>query len=218
MIERPGLTVRKASVGPMDNDAYLLTCTATGEQLLVDAAAEPERLLALVREGSGRLGTVVTTHAHHDHVGALAEVVAATGASTAAGAEDAPEIAVATDRLLGQGDVIVLGVQRLEVIALRGHTPGSVALLWEADRSGAALEGAAAVDVAPLLFTGDSLFPGGVGKTDRDPVRFARLLADVEERVFSRLPDATEVHPGHGDATTLGAERPALGAWRERGW
>ncbi|MFC7374396.1 MBL fold metallo-hydrolase [Brachybacterium sp. GCM10030267] len=209
------LEIRKASVGPMDNNAYLLTCRDTGAQLLIDAAADADRLQALVAEGSGsrtgagsagRLDTIVTTHRHHDHVGALEELVSATGARTAAGAEDAPAIAVPTDVQLTHGDVLEVGRQRLEVIALRGHTPGSVALLWRGGEAG------------DHLFTGDSLFPGGVGNTENDSLRFFQLLDDVEERIFDVLPDATWVYPGHGDDTTLGAERPSLPQWRERGW
>lgn len=216
------LTLRTASVGPMDTNAYLLTCTATGEQLLIDAAAEPERLRALIAEGAGaadgdaaggawpRLDQVVTTHRHHDHIGAFAEVVVATGARTAAGAEDADAIqeqtGTAIDVPLAHGDRVRVGEAELEVIALRGHTPGSIALLWRGGEHG------------DHLFTGDSLFPGGVGNTDHDPVRFGQLIDDVEERVFAVLPDATRVHPGHGDGTTLGVERPSLPQWRERGW
>src|SRR5699024_10240436 len=204
----PSLEIRKASVGPMDNNAYLLTCRSTGAQLLIDAAADEQRLLALVAEGSaeGRLDTIVTTHCHHDHVGALEKLVGATGARTAAGAADAPEIAVPTDRELAHGDVIELGRQRLEVIALRGHTPGSVALLFRGGEAG------------DQLFTGDSLFPGGVGNTFGDAEAFAQLIDDVQQRLFDRLGAATWVYPGHGDDTTLGAERPSLPTWRERGW
>ena len=88
----------------------------------------------------------------------------------------------------------------------RGHTPGSVAVLWRGGAEG------------DHLFTGDSLFPGGVGNTDRDPQRFAQLIDDVEQRIFDRLEDSTWVYPGHGVDTTLGAERASLPAWRERGW
>lgn len=204
----PALEIRKASVGAMNNNAYLLTCRSTGAQLLIDAAADERRLLTLVGEGSadGRLDMIVTTHCHHDHVGALAPLVEATGARTAAGAADAPDIAAVTDRKLAHGDVIEVGEQSLEVIALRGHTPGSVALLW---RGG---------DAGDHLFTGDSLFPGGVGNTFGDADAFAQLIDDVQQRVFDQLGDGTWVYPGHGDDTTLGAERASLPQWRERGW
>lgn len=213
--------IRKASVGPMDNDAYLLTCRGSGAQLLVDAAADPDRLLALVREGSptARLDLVVTTHRHRDHLGALASVVAVTGAPVAAGADDADAVADASGRpvarRLHDGEVLTVGHLVLEVVALRGHTPGSVALVYrepEHARAPGAVPGRA------HAFTGDSLFPGGVGNTDRDPARFAALLDDVTARLFDRFDDGTWVYPGHGADTTLGAERPHLARWRARGW
>ncbi|MDO8144957.1 MULTISPECIES: MBL fold metallo-hydrolase [unclassified Isoptericola] len=200
--------VTAVSVGPMDNNAYLVTCRATGSRLLVDAAADAPALLELL-DGRG-LDTVVTTHRHRDHLGALADVVAATGARTAAGADDAAAITAATgvaiDERLHHDDTVRVGALELGVLNLRGHTPGSVAL---------ALDGAGG---PTRLFTGDSLFPGGVGNTDHDPARFTQLLDDVVTRVFAAFDDETIVLPGHGAATTLGAERPHLAAWRERGW
>jgi glyoxylase-like metal-dependent hydrolase (beta-lactamase superfamily II) len=198
------LVITKASVGSMDNNAYVLRCRDTGEQLLVDAAAEPKALLDLV--GGDPLATVVTTHQHWDHWGALDEVVAATGATTVAGAADAEGIPVKTDREVHDGDVVEVGRVRLEVIHLVGHTPGSIALLYD-DPAG-----------PPHLWTGDSLFPGGVGNTHGNPDDFASLINDVETKLFDRLPDETWFYPGHGDDSTLGAERPHLGAWRARGW
>jgi glyoxylase-like metal-dependent hydrolase (beta-lactamase superfamily II) len=202
------LVIRKVSVGDLDNACYLLTSRATGAQLLVDAADDATRLLALVHEGSpdGRLDLVVTTHQHWDHHRALPDVVNATGAESAAGTEDADALPVTPDRLLSQGDSVEFGDIQLSVIHLRGHTPGSVALVYD-DPSG-----------TPHIFTGDSLFPGGVGNTQKDAARFTSLLDDVEHRVFDVLPDETWVYPGHGNDTTLGAERPHLGEWRERGW
>ncbi|MHA7132894.1 MBL fold metallo-hydrolase [Oerskovia turbata] len=215
------IAIHKVAVGPMANNAYLLTCRGGGAQLLVDAAAEPDRLVALVREGSpaSRLDLIVTTHRHHDHVGALPSLVAVTGAPVAVGAPDAPAVTDATGvpvaRPLHDGDTIVLGHLTLEVLALHGHTPGSIALAYrEPEHAGAP----GAVPGRAHLFTGDSLFPGGVGNTDRDAERFAQLLGDVTAKVFDRYDDATWVYPGHGPDTTLGAERPHLDEWRERGW
>jgi glyoxylase-like metal-dependent hydrolase (beta-lactamase superfamily II) len=202
------LTIRRVSVSAMDNNAYLLTCRSTGRQLLVDAADDAPRLLALVAEGSPdrRLDTVVTTHRHWDHHRALADVVAATGARTAAGEDDADALPVRVDVRLRHGDSVTVGDVTLDVVHLRGHTPGSVALVHRDP------------DGSTHVFTGDSLFPGGVGNTQGDAARFSSLLDDVEQRLFAVLPDDTVVHPGHGAGTTLGAERPHLGEWRERGW
>ncbi|WP_369138866.1 MBL fold metallo-hydrolase [Modestobacter versicolor] len=203
--ELPGLTIRKLAVGEMANNAYLLTDTATGEALLVDAAAEPEALLGLVDGAVVR--TVVTTHGHWDHHRALPQVVAATGADTVAHPADAADLPVPVTRPVQHGDTVAVGEQVLEVVHLRGHTPGSIALVWRGP-AGAGTH----------VFTGDSLFPGGVGNTQQDAARFASLLDDVETRLFGTLPDDTWVYPGHGRDTTLGAERPHLAEWRARGW
>jgi glyoxylase-like metal-dependent hydrolase (beta-lactamase superfamily II) len=200
----PDLTLTKLSVGPMDNNAYLLR--TAGAALLVDAAADAGRLLAVTGTD---LGTVVTTHRHGDHWQALAEVAEATGASLVCGRPDVDAIATGAwvEGLVGvwDGDVVAVGDHSLEVIGLVGHTPGSIALAWTGN------------DGVSHLFTGDSLFPGGPGKTS-GPVEFGNLLADLEAKVFDRFDDATVVHPGHGDDTTLGAERPHLAEWRARGW
>jgi glyoxylase-like metal-dependent hydrolase (beta-lactamase superfamily II) len=203
--ELPGLTISKVAVSEMANNAYLLRCTATGRALLVDAAAEPETLRALI--GDADVRTVVTTHGHWDHHRALPEVVAATGARTVAHAADAADLPVPVDRTVEHGDTVQVGEQSLEVVHLRGHTPGSIALVWRGPG-----------DAGVHVFTGDSLFPGGVGNTQKDAARFASLIDDVEQRLFGALPDGTWVYPGHGKDTTLGAERPHLGEWRARGW
>ena len=209
--------IRKACVGPMQNNAYLVTCRRTGHQLLVDAAADPDRLVALVREGSGsaRLDVIVTTHSHPDHHGALDGLVGVTGALTTAGVEDVGLIPVPTRRPLRDGDTILVGEVALQVVALRGHTPGSRALV-HTEPDDASVEGA--VPGRAHIFTGDSLFPGGVGSTRGDRTRFDQLLGDVTERIFDRFRDDTWIYPGHGADTTLGAERPHLAEWRERGW
>jgi glyoxylase-like metal-dependent hydrolase (beta-lactamase superfamily II) len=203
----PGASIVKASVGPMDNNAYLITCSATGETLLIDAANDATLLLELVERHAPTLSLIVTSHQHRDHWLALAEVVEATGAPTAAHRLDAEPLPVKPDRILGDGDTVQVGELSFDVIHLQGHTEGSVAL---------ALGGPAAGD-AVQLFTGDCLFPGGVGKTWQ-PGDFERLLGDVSTKVFDVYPDSTVVYPGHGDDTTLGAERPHLREWKERGW
>ncbi|MDQ2845897.1 MAG: MBL fold metallo-hydrolase [Actinomycetota bacterium] len=205
--ELPAITISKMSVGPMDNNTYLLVCRTTGDATLIDAANDNERILDLLGDGPERprLRSIVTTHRHGDHWQALPSVAGVTGANLYAGAADADELPVPTDIALEQGSTIPLGDSELQALSLRGHTPGSVALLYR-DPTGSA-----------HLFTGDSLFPGGPGKTG-SPEDFSSLMDDLQQRVFDVLPDDTWVYPGHGDDTTLGAERPQLAEWRKRGW
>ncbi|EFV12533.1 MBL fold metallo-hydrolase [Segniliparus rugosus] len=204
-VELPGSRVSWISVGPMDNNVYLVEDLATRTALLIDAANETERILQLVEGSGSKVGLILTTHQHPDHWQSLADVAKELGAPTAIGRLDAPGVPVPADQLLADGDELRIGELRLPVVELRGHTPGSVAV-------------SLASEGAPThVFTGDSLFPGGVGKTT-SPEDFASLIGDVGERIFGRLPDSTVVHPGHGNGTTLGVERPHLEEWRERGW
>ncbi|WP_436699771.1 MBL fold metallo-hydrolase [Nocardioides sp. BYT-33-1] len=207
--ELTDLTITKVAVDEkMSNNCYLLRCNGSGEQVLIDAAAAPETLLPLV--GDAGLTAVVTTHQHWDHHRALADVVRATGASVVAGEPDADAITeqtgVPVDRRVADGDTVAVGSCVLEVIRITGHTPGSICLLYR-DPSG-----------HPHLFTGDSLFPGGVGNTFGDADAFATLVDDVETKLFGALPDDTWFYPGHGNDSQLGVERPHLAQWRERGW
>ena len=201
--EAGDLVITKVAVGPMSNNAYLLRCALTGEQLLVDAADGARVLLGLT--GEAGLARVVTTHGHGDHWQALAAVVDATGARTVAGEPDVGDLPVPVDEPVWTGARVRVGSCELEVIGLVGHTPGSIALAYDDP------------DGIVHLFTGDSLFPGGVGKTWSDD-DFRSLLDDVEAKLFDRFPDDTWFYPGHGDDSTLGAERGSLGEWRSRGW
>jgi glyoxylase-like metal-dependent hydrolase (beta-lactamase superfamily II) len=201
----PGASIVKVSVGPMDNNAYLVTCSQTGETLLIDAANDAEILLELIDQYAPKLSLVVTSHQHQDHWLALEAVAKATRVPTAAHQLDADPLPVKPDRYLANGDTVTVGELSFDVIHLQGHTPGSVAL---------ALNGA---DEATHLFTGDCLFPGGVGKTWKEG-DFEQLLDQVGSRVFDVYADSTVVYPGHGDDTTLGTERPYLSEWKERGW
>jgi len=202
--ELPGLRITKVAVGPMDNNAYFLRCTRTGDTVLIDAAAEPDRLLEL--RDDGLLISVITTHQHPDHWQALESVVGVTGPNVIAHPADATGLPIPVTETVEDGDAIEFGEASIKVIHLRGHTPGSIALLYDADPE------------APHLFTGDSLFPGGPGNTRGNAADFTSLMNDLESRIFGELPDATWVYPGHGNDTTLGAERPHLGEWRARGW
>jgi glyoxylase-like metal-dependent hydrolase (beta-lactamase superfamily II) len=202
--ELDGLTITKLAVGPMENNAYLLVDRATGDGLLIDAADEGDRLLELV--GTVPLRTVVTTHRHADHWQALAQVAEATGALTVAHPVDAPELPVPAAETVEQGDSVRVGESLLAVIHLRGHTPGSIALAYT---------DLATDDVH--LFTGDSLFPGGPGRTT-SAADFSSLMDDLDVRVFGVYGDSTWFYPGHGKDSTLGAERSSLPEWRARGW
>lgn len=207
------IEIRCLAVSEMDNRCYLLTGLESGRQLLIDAADDPQALLGMVSQhGDGSLDAVLTTHAHWDHTRALADVVAATDAITVAGADDAAAITeqrgVHIERRVHHDDILcdsAGGPLTLACVGLRGHTPGSIAYVLQASD-------------ATLIFSGDSLFPGGVGNTDHDQGRFTQLLDDVTRRLFDVYPDDAIVLPGHGQSTTLGAERPHLDEWRNRGW
>ena len=208
-------TVRSVSVSEMSNNVYLVTSKSDGSQLLIDAADDVPAIENLVGSASSdskvatKMEGIATTHQHWDHIRALHEYVERTGAKTYAGAEDIEGIAaganVAIDVALKHGDTVLVGTTVLECVHLRGHTPGSIAYVI---RDGG----------TTVIFSGDSLFPGGVGNTQNDPQRFTSLLDDVTTRLFDRYPDESLVLPGHGATTTLGAERPNLDAWRVRGW
>ena len=199
------MELRATSVGPMDNNAYLLV--DSGQGLLVDAAADPLALLALI--GDTPVAAIVTTHRHLDHLGALADVARHTGARLVAGVPDADAIesaaGVRIDDRVWTTDTVHVGTLTLEVVGLVGHTPGSIALVVH--QPGQPVQ----------VFTGDSLFPGGLGRTWSSD-DFATLYADVTTRLFDRFADDTVVWPGHGQPTTPGVERPHLPLWRARGW
>ena len=200
----PTVTLTKVSVGPGDNDAYLLDCGA--DLLLVDAADDAATLVDVL--GERPLATIVTTHRHRDHWQALA-ALAPSAARLVAGTPDADAIGsgagVPTPDGVWDGDTIAFSGEHLDVVGLVGHTPGSIVLAYRG------------TDGPTHLFTGDSLFPGGPGKT-WSPADFVSLMDDLEAKIFAVYDDDTVVHPGHGDGTTLGAERPHLAQWRARGW
>jgi glyoxylase-like metal-dependent hydrolase (beta-lactamase superfamily II) len=216
LYDLPWVTIRRVSVTDMDNNVYLVTSKDSGAQVLIDAAGGIRKIHRLLEATANdaseqtRLSLIITTHSHHDHIRALRELVDETGVRTAAGAADASAIAGQTgirpDVLLKNRDIVAVEGFDLTVIHLKGHTPGSIALAYDSGRGPA------------HIFTGDSLFPGGVGNTNGDPERFASLLNDVTTRIFDVYADDTLVHPGHGKPTTLGEERPHLAEWAKRGW
>ncbi|MBA2317747.1 MAG: MBL fold metallo-hydrolase [Euzebyales bacterium] len=192
--------IRKLSVGPMDNNAYVLADTASGHALLIDAANDAGRLLEEV-DGLA-LDAIVTTHGHRDHWQALAEVADATGAPAWLHPADADMVPRAADRALEDGGEVRFGETAVRLVHTPGHTRGSTCLLLGDAH----------------LFSGDTLFPGGPGNTFGSSEAFARIMESLEQRIFGTLPDETWVYPGHGDDTTLGAERPHLDEWQARGW
>ena len=191
--------VRKLSVGPMDNNAYLLIDQSSRETLLIDAANDAERILSEV-DGL-RVVAIFTTHGHGDHWQALSEVADRTGAPTWLHPDDADMVPRSADIDAGDGDTIQFGEASVRLIHAPGHTPGSTCVLLGDTH----------------LFTGDTLFPGGPGNTFGNAEAFVQIMQSLRERLFV-LPDETWVYPGHGDDTTLQRERPHLDEWQQRGW
>lgn len=213
----PQVTIRTRSVSEMDNNVYLITSKTTGAQVLIDAADEPDAIMELIESAAVDtpcdldLVSVITTHQHWDHIRALPEIVERTQVPTSAGVPDAEAIFAETGIRakveLKHGDKAQFPGIELDVIGLRGHTPGSVALVYVPSE-----------DEPTIIFSGDSLFPGGVGNTWDDAERFTSLLNDVTDRIFAEYDDDTVILPGHGGSTVLGNERPHLDEWRQRGW
>lgn len=192
------MRIAKFSVGDWDNNVYVVACVATGEAVIIDAANEASKILDTV-DGLA-VTRILTTHGHFDHLMALDEVKEALGVPWHLHPADI-EIADRTpDELLADGEEIIVGNVAIHVIHTPGHTPGSVSFALE-----------------PIVFSGDTLFPGGPGATRWDYSSFGQVMDSIEERLMA-YPDTTVVHPGHGDSTTIGAERPSLGTWRARGW
>ncbi len=205
-INTSALEIRWIAVSDMENNVYLVTHRDSGARLLVDAADDWLAIKQFI--GDAPVERVLTTHRHWDHVRALADALADTGAVSAAGEYDADAIeeesgAVITERLK-HGEIITVGDIAIKIVHLRGHTPGSIALIIrDGDDT--------------VLISGDSLFPDGPGKT-WSAEDFTSLMADLRSRIFDVLPDSTVVLPGHGAHTTIGTERPHLDEWQERGW
>jgi glyoxylase-like metal-dependent hydrolase (beta-lactamase superfamily II) len=191
--------IHKVVVGPMDNNVFILRCTETGDSVLLDAANEHERLLELCERLNVR--TVLETHGHWDHIQAVPAVRDA-GYQVGVTAEDA-EMLDSYDYILEPDTTIEVGRLRLRTIFTPGHTPGSMCFKL--------------VD-APVLFSGDTLFPGGPGNTSFPGGDFDTIIRSIDTELFSKLDADTVVMPGHGDDTTIGDERPHLQEWVDRGW
>lgn len=196
------LHVRKLSVGDMDNNVYLIRCCQTSEALLVDAADNAPRLREALTDASPI--AIVQTHGHWDHIRAWDDLTDDPGLPVWGHADEHELFPHPVDRELTDGDVLTVGCLEVLVRHVPGHTPGSLLFV-------------VAGDERTHLFSGDTLFPGGPGKTT-DPDAFTQIMDGLEERIFGELSDDTWVYPGHGDDTTLGRERASLPEWRERGW
>jgi glyoxylase-like metal-dependent hydrolase (beta-lactamase superfamily II) len=197
--EDTSVEVHRVVVGPMDNNVYIVRCRATGDAVLIDAANEHDRLLDLCRALTVR--RVVETHGHWDHIQAV-EAVRDAGIDVAVTSADAAMLP-AYDQILEDSSTLEIGRLRINTIATPGHTPGSMCF---------------AVEGTPLLFSGDTLFPGGPGNTSFDHSDFATIIQSIEGRLFGTFGPDTLVLPGHGASTTIGAEVPHLDEWVERGW
>jgi glyoxylase-like metal-dependent hydrolase (beta-lactamase superfamily II) len=191
--------VHRLVVGPYDNNVYIVRCRSTGDSLLIDAANEHDRLLELCRSLGVR--QVVETHGHWDHIQAV-EAVRDAGIDVAVTSADAGMLP-SYDQLLEDRSVLEIGRLRFGTIATPGHTPGSMCF---------------SVEGTPLLFTGDTLFPGGPGNTSFDHSDFPTIIESIEGRLFAEFGADTIVLPGHGAGTTIGNESPHLDEWIDRGW
>jgi glyoxylase-like metal-dependent hydrolase (beta-lactamase superfamily II) len=190
------LLVDKIVTGPLENNVYLIACAATGEAVIIDAAGEPARILEMAAEA--HVTAVLTTHGHWDHVGAADEVAGALEVPILIGPEDAAMASLEDTTALDAGSMAV-GDLTLEIIATPGHTPGS-----------------RCIKVGNLIFTGDTLFPGGPGATGT-PADFKQIMESLDTKLFTQT-DETMILPGHGLDTTIGNERPSVEEWRRRGW
>jgi glyoxylase-like metal-dependent hydrolase (beta-lactamase superfamily II) len=192
--------VHRVVVGSYDNNVFIVRCRHTGDAVLIDAANEHELLLELCQSLGVR--RVLETHGHFDHIGAVSQLREA-GYEVAVTAADAPMLAeVGYDVFLDDAEVIEVGRLRLEAIHNPGHTPGSISFR---------LAG------TPLLFTGDTLFPGGPGNTSFDGGDFGAIIDSIDTKIFT-FPAETILLPGHGVDSTIGRERPHLQEWVDRGW
>ena len=191
--------VHRIVVGPMDNNVYILRCRRSGDAMLIDAANEHEALLDICQ----RLGVnqVVETHGHWDHIQAVPAVRDA-GISVAVTSADAGMLP-SYDLILEDEESIQVGDLRVKTLTTPGHTPGSICF---------------AVEGTNLLFTGDTLFPGGPGNTSFEGGDFPTIIESIERRIFAKFDPDTLVLPGHGASTTVGEELPHLQEWVDRGW
>ena len=196
--EDDAVRIAKLNLGPYDNCVYVVACAVTNKAVIIDAAAEADRILKAAADVD--VERVLETHGHMDHIGALDPVTTALGVPWAMHPADVDIAGRIPDEALADHQEIAVGDLLIHVTHTPGHTPGSVTFVLE-----------------PVAFTGDTLFPGGPGATRWDYSSFGQIMDSVEQRIMP-LADTTIVYPGHGGETTIGTERPSVGTWRARGW
>ncbi|MDP9373969.1 MAG: MBL fold metallo-hydrolase [Chloroflexota bacterium] len=194
------MRIAKLALGPLDNNVYVVACSRTGESIVVDASHDAERIVAATAGTTPR--AILLTHGDRDHVDALEDLRARLRVPVGVHPADAAMLPAPPDFTLADGETVAVGDGALRVIHTPGHTPGSVCFHLGPDAT---------------LLSGDTLFPGGPGATRGDRERFAQIIAAIRDKLFV-LPDETIVRPGHGADTTIGAEKPHLREWIDRGW
>ncbi len=194
-----GLVIRcLRNLGPYENNIFIVSDAGSGEAYVLDGGFEPEQIAGAANGLHVR--AILVTHGHRDHHENVGTLKTLLKAPVGIGIDDTALLSVEADTLIVDQQSLAFGPHALQAIHTPGHTPGSTCFL-----------------IGKHLFTGDTLFPGGPGNTNKDPVRFERIIASIRERLFT-LPDHTIVYPGHGRDTTIGAERPHLDEWIARGW
>ncbi len=195
IVKDDNFQIDKLTVGAFDNNCYIITCPTTGESVVVDAPAEAAKILKGLEGTHPRF--ILITHTHMDHLGALSELKSKLGIPVAVHPLDARTLLLQPDTFLADGETVSFGKVKLKVLHTPGHTPGSLCFL-----------------TGKYLISGDTLFPGGPGKTG-SPANLRQIIESIKEKIFC-LPDDTQVHPGHGDSTVLKKEKEEFAVFSSR--